>query len=154
MQIISLIISIVLAEVAGVIGSIFTASSVQTWYVNLIKPIWTPPSWIFGPVWISLYALMGVASYLIWRNKKTSGAKVALTIYGVQLAMNALWSILFFGLKNPGLAFAEILILLAFILATTILFWKINKWAGILFLPYLVWTSFATFLNYAIWQLN
>jgi benzodiazapine receptor len=154
MKIFTLIISIAIAQAAGLIGSVFTASSVQTWYVDLIKPDWNPPSWLFGPVWISLYTLMGIAAYIIWSNRDIRGAKLALTIYGVHLIFNALWSVLFFGLRSPGLALGEIIILLIFILATMILFWRINRWAGILFLPYLAWVCFATFLNYTIWQLN
>jgi len=154
MNIISLIVSIAIAQGAGIIGSIFTVVSVKTWYLDIVKPEWNPPSWIFGPVWITLYTLMGIAAYLIWQMREVEGAKLALVVYGIQLALNALWSVLFFGLKNPGLAFAEILVLLVFIIATTILFWKINTWAGVLLLPYLAWASFATFLNYTIWQLN
>jgi len=154
MKIIPLIISIAIAQGAGIIGSIFTVASVKTWYLDIVRPEWNPPSWIFGPVWITLYTLMGIAAYLIWQVREVEGAKLALVVYGIQLALNALWSVLFFGLKNPGLAFAEILILLVFIIATTILFWKINTWAGVLLVPYLAWASFATFLNYTIWQLN
>lgn len=154
MKIISIIISIIIAQAAGLIGSVFTASSVQTWYVNLVKPTWTPPSWLFGPVWITLYVFMGIAAYLIWQSRKMPGAKLALYVYGIQLCLNALWSIIFFGLKNPGFAFVEIIILLIFIIITAALFWRINKIAGVLFLPYIVWVSFAAFLNYAIWRLN
>lgn len=154
MKIVTAIISIIIAQTAGIIGSVFTASSVRTWFNTLAKPVWNPPSWLFGPVWITLYTLMGFAAYLVWQQKNVPGAKLAIWFYGVQLVFNALWSILFFGLKNPGLAFAEIIILLLLILATTVLFWKINPWAGALMIPYIVWVSFATFLNYTIWQLN
>jgi len=154
MKIITLIISIFVAQLAGIIGSVFTLASVPTWYQDLVKPVWNPPSWIFGPVWIILYVLMGIAAYLVWQQKDVAGAKLALSIYGVQLVFNALWSIIFFGLKNPGFAFIEIIVLLGLIIITTILFWRINTWAGILFLPYILWTSFAVFLNYIIWQLN
>ena len=150
----AIFISILIAQSAGVIGSIFTAGSVQTWYVDLVKPALNPPNWIFGPVWITLYTLMGIAAYLIWQRRREQGVKFALSLYGVQLILNTLWSILFFGLQNPGLAFAEILILLPFIVLTMALFWRINKWAGILLVPYLAWVSFATYLNYAIWSLN
>lgn len=146
------LLSILTAQSAGLLGSIFTTSSIPTWYINIIKPEWNPPSWIFGPVWITLYTLMGIAAYLIWKNKNTS--RHALTLYGIQLLLNALWSILFFGLKNPGLAFAEIIVLWVFIVGTLISFWKIDKRAGALLLPYLAWVSFAVFLNYTIWQLN
>jgi len=154
MKIIYAFISILIAQGAGAIGSVFTRSSVSTWFTTLAKPAWNPPSWLFAPVWITLYALMGVASYLVWEQKDVPGAKMALYFYGAQLALNALWSIIFFGLKNPGFAFAEILILLILIIITTVLFWRINAWAGILMIPYILWVSFATFLNYNIWQLN
>lgn len=154
MKIISLVISILIAQTAGLIGSFSTASSVRTWYVELSKPSWNPPSWLFGPVWITLYAMMGIAAHLIWQQRSIPGAKLALWIYVIQLALNALWSILFFGMKNPGLALIEIIILLVFILLTTFLFWKISPWAGILMLPYIGWVSFATFLNYTIFKLN
>lgn len=154
MKAISLIVSVLVAQSAGIIGSFSTASSVRTWYVDLTKPSWNPPSWLFGPVWITLYTMMGVASYLVWLQKDAPGAKLALWFYAVQLVLNALWSILFFGAKNPGLALAEISVLLVFILITTFLFWKINTWAGILMLPYIAWVSFATFLNYTILKLN
>jgi len=154
MKFVPLIISIALAQTAGIIGSVFTAAGVRTWYVDLIKPAWNPPSWIFGPVWITLYALMGISAYLIWQQKGASGVKLALFIYGIHLILNALWSVLFFGLKNPALAFVEIIILLGFIIVTTVLFWKINSWAGILMLPYITWVTFAAFLNYTIWHLN
>jgi len=154
MKFIPAIVSILIAQAAGIIGSFFTASSVRTWFVDLVKPAWNPPSWLFGPVWITLYTLMGLSAYIVWQNRDVPGAKLALSIYAVQLALNALWSILFFGLRNPGLAFLEIIVLLVFIIVTTVLFWKINTWAGVLLLPYIAWVSFATFLNYSIWQLN
>ena len=154
MKYIPVIISIAIAQGAGVIGSFFTVSGVATWYTTIVKPEWNPPSWVFGPVWITLYTLMGIAAYLIWQNKEKRGAKAALIVYGVHLALNALWSILFFGLQNPGAAFAEIIILLIFITATLILFWRVHKMAGVLLLPYLAWVSFAAYLNYAIWTLN
>lgn len=154
MKIITTIISILIAEGAGLLGSIFTASNVKGWYSTIIKPSWNPPSWIFGPVWTMLYALMGTAGAMIWNQKNLPGAKLALFVYGAQLVLNALWSMIFFGLKNPGLAFLEIIILLLMILVTTILFWKINPVAGALMIPYILWVSFATYLNYTIWQLN
>lgn len=152
-----LIISILIAQAAGIVGSFFTASSVSTWYVDLALPAVAPPSWVFAPVWITLYALMGVAAYLIWRRRGTSLASDvpwALAVYGVHLVFNALWSIIFFGLHNPGLALIEILILLLLIVLTTVLFWRIDRCAGWLLVPYMVWVTFATYLNYAIWMLN
>jgi tryptophan-rich sensory protein len=154
MKYLHVLVSIAIAQLAGIIGSVFTFSSVGTWYVDLIKPSWNPPSCIFGPVWITLYAFMGAAAYLVFRERKKKDVKSALTFYGIQLGLNALWSILFFGLKNPGIAFIEILVLLAFISLTIVSFWRISRWAGVLLLPYLAWVAFATYLNYTIWQLN
>jgi benzodiazapine receptor len=154
MKIIGVLVSIFIAQSAGLIGSIFTSSSVNTWYQTLKRPVLNPPSWVFGPVWITLYTLMGISSYLVWQQRDLPGAKTALWFYGIQLALNALWSILFFGLKSPGLAFGGIVILLVTIIITTVLLWKINPWAGALMIPYIVWVSFASYLNYSIWTLN
>ena len=154
MKLFHLIISIAIAQSAGIVGSVFTAPNIEGWYSTLAKPVWNPPGWVFGPVWILLYTLMGIAAFLVWRQRDVPGSKLALSVYGVHLALNALWSIVFFGLKNPGLALAEILVLLAFILATTVLFRRINNWAGALLVPYIAWVTFATFLNFTIWQLN
>lgn len=147
-------ISILIAEGAGLIGSAFTMKNIPTWYATLAKPALNPPNWIFGPVWIALYALMGVSAYLVWQQKDLPGAKIALLVYGIQLALNIIWSILFFGLKNPGFAFAEIIILWIAIVVTIILFWRISPLPGALLLPYIAWVSFASYLNYSIWTLN
>lgn len=154
MKIFGAFISILIAQSAGIIGSVFTASSIPNWYQTIDKPIFNPPSWLFAPVWTVLYALMGIASYIVWLQRDIAGAKTALVFYGIQLFLNALWSILFFGFKNPALAFVEIIVLLITIIITTVLFWKINPWAGGLMIPYILWVSFATFLNFSIWQLN
>lgn len=148
-----LLISILITEGAGIIGSIFTTSSIPTWYASINKPAFNPPNWIFGPVWTTLFLLMGLALYLIW-NKKGKEVKKALNIFWLHLGLNIFWSLLFFGLKNPGLAFIEILILLGLIVYLTVLFYRLEKAAGLLLLPYLAWTTFATFLNFAIWRLN
>ncbi len=124
------------------------------WYASLRKPSWNPPSWIFGPVWTVLYLMMATAAWLVWRRGGWAGQRRALALYLGQLALNAAWSPLFFGLKMPGLAFAEILLLLAAILATTSVFRGVNKIAGALLVPYIAWVSFATFLNYTLWRLN
>lgn len=124
------------------------------WYLSLSKPSWTPPGWIFGPVWTILYAMMGVAAWLVWRKAGISGARFALGIFIVQLVFNGLWSWLFFGLKMPGLAAMDILLLWASIFITMIVFWKHAQSAGLLFVPYLAWVSFATALNIAIWWMN
>ncbi|MFT7183853.1 MAG: benzodiazapine receptor [Oceanicoccus sp.] len=153
-KIFPIIISILIAQAAGFIGAIFTFSSVDTWYLTLNTPSWNPPSWVFGPVWTTLYTLIGISAYLIWRNKDKIKKKLALQVYGIHLVFNALWTILFFGLKNPGFAFAEILILLSLIITTIVLFWRIDKRASYLLLPYLGWVTFASYLNFTIWQLN
>lgn len=152
------IVFIVLSLFTGVVGSIFTIPSIPVWYSNLAKPWFNPPSWLFSPVWTILYILMGSAAFLVWQtksNKKIKSLKnAAITLYLIQLLLNSLWSYLFFGLKNPSLALAEIVLLLLTISATTYYFWKINRTAAYLMLPYIAWVSFATILNVAIWQLN
>jgi translocator protein len=153
-KIIPFIISILIAQAAGLIGAVFTFSSVDTWYLTLNTPSWNPPSWVFGPVWTTLYTLIGISAYIIWRNKDKIKKKLALQVYGLHLAFNALWTIIFFGLKNPGLAFIEILILLGMIITTIVLFGRIDKRASYLLLPYLAWVTFAAYLNFTIWQLN
>lgn len=146
---------ILISQSAGIIGSFFTAPAIAGWYAELNKPLFNPPSWIFAPVWISLYALMGIASYLIWvKRKKEKLANTALVIFFIHLIFNALWSIIFFGLKNPMWAFFEILILWVMVLILIIIFHKIDKKASYLLIPYVLWVSFATFLNFAIWILN
>lgn len=154
LKLFAVFLSVFIAECAGIIGSIFTASSVRTWYVDLAKPLWNPPSWIFGPVWTVLYALMGVSAYIVWQDRGASHVRTALVVYGIQLGLNILWSAIFFGLKDPQIAFFEILVLLFFMIITTILFWRINTWAGVLLIPYILWVVFASYLNYTIWKLN
>jgi translocator protein len=133
------------------IGSRFSPGE---WYAHLQKPSWTPPGYIFGPVWSILYVSMGIAAWLVWKRAGFSGASLALTLFVVQLILNGMWSWIFFGMQGPGLAFAEILVLWSTVLATTIAFWRLSTTAGMLFLPYLAWVSFAAFLNFSIWQLN
>ena len=147
-----LISSIVICQLAGIIGSLFTVNSVNAWQLTLNKPFFNPPSWLFGPVWISLYLLMGISLYLIW-NKKTKSKK-ALIIFSIQLFLNSLWSILFFGLQSPFFAFIEIILLWFMILFTIILFHKISRVAAYLLTPYILWVSFAAVLNFAIFYLN
>ena len=150
-----LVVGIAVCQLAGVIGGFFTASSVNTWYATLTKPAFSPPNWIFSPVWITLYVLMGLALFLVWRKGlQTEGVKTALFFFGVQLALNTLWSILFFGLKMPLLAFIEIVILWDFILITLLKFKKISKSSALLLVPYLLWVSFAAVLNFFLWYLN
>lgn len=125
-----------------------------TWYAALSRPGWTPPNWIFAPVWTILYAMMGVAAWLVWRKAGLAGAGLPLTVFAVQLILNGLWSYLFFGRHQIGLAFGEIIILWLCILLTLYLFWNVRQLAGILMIPYLLWVGFATVLNYAFWRLN
>lgn len=154
MKLLTPFISIVIAEAAGLLGSLVTTPAVKTWYPTLMKPAWNPPASVFGPVWTVLYVLMGIAAAIVWNHRELPGAKAALWVYGVQLVLNLAWSLLFFGLKNPGIALIEICVLLVTIIITTIMFWRVNTWAGVLMLPYIVWVSFATYLNYTIWSLN
>lgn len=150
-----LIIAIVVSELAGIIGSVFTAPSIAGWYAGLVKPAINPPAWVFGPVWTSLFALMGIAAFLIWRKGlERRDVKIALGIYIGQLVLNTLWSIIFFGLHSPGGAFVEIMVLWLAILATIIAFARISKPAAWLLAPYILWVSFAGYLNYGIWTLN
>jgi len=150
-----LIFSIVVCQLAGVIGSLFTSSSISTWYTALRKPFFNPPNWIFGPVWITLYLLMGISLYLVWNTGiEQKYVKVAIIVFIVQFVLNSLWSILFFGLQSPFLAFVEILVLWATILLTIVFFFRISVVAGWLLIPYIIWVSFAAVLNGAIWLLN
>ena len=150
-----LVLAIIICQLAGFIGSLFTMPAIAGWYSQLNKPSFNPPNWLFGPAWLTLYTLMGISAYLIWRRgiaKKE--VKTALIIFGVQLILNSLWSIIFFGLKLPWLAFAEISLLWIFILLTILKFLKISQPAGLLLLPYLAWVSFASLLNFSIARLN
>jgi len=150
-----LVVSILVCQLAGVIGGLFTASSVDTWYATLTKPAFNPPNWLFSPVWITLYVLLGVSLFLVWRQGlQTEGVQIALIVFGLQLALNTLWSILFFGLKMPLFAFVEIVILWCLILITLLKFKKISRLAGLLLVPYLLWVSFAAALNFFLWYLN
>lgn len=125
-----------------------------TFYGQLVQPEWAPPPWIFGPVWTTLYALMAIAAWLVWRSGGLRAHRTALTLFIVQLVLNGLWSWLFFAWNLGAIAFAEILVLWAFIAATLVGFWRVRPLAGMLLAPYLAWVSFAAALNYALWQLN
>jgi len=149
-----LIVSIIIPFIASAIGSLFTSATVDTWYLTLVKPSFNPPSWLFGPVWTALYLLMGISLYLVWINRKKKFKKPALTFYGVQLGLNALWSILFFGLQSPFYAFIEIIFLWTAIAFTIYYFYKISKNAAYLLIPYILWVSFAAILNFSIFYLN
>jgi translocator protein len=146
-------VSLSICQLADVIGSVFTASTVSTWYSTLIKPSFTPPSWLFGPIWILLYFLMGTSLYLLWQNK-AKDKKKSLIIFGIQLILNVCWSFLFFGLKSPLYGLIGILFLLAAIILTIAFSYRVSLYAVIALIPYLVWVSFATILNYVILSLN
>jgi tryptophan-rich sensory protein len=152
-QIIGLVGWLAVSYLAAAIGA---AASVQagTFYARLVRPDWAPPAAVFGPVWTALYALMGIAAWIAWRAGGFGAARRALTLFLVQLAVNALWSWLFFGWHRGALAFADILLLLVLILATLVSFWRISQVAGALLVPYLLWVVFACALNYSVWQLN
>lgn len=150
-----LVIAIIVSELAGIIGSVFTTPSIAGWYASLVKPALNPPAWVFGPVWTTLFALMGIAAFLVWRKGlDRKDVKIALVLFVGQLVLNALWSIIFFGLRGPGGALIEIVFLWLAILAMIIAFAKISKTAAWLLMPYILWVSFAGYLNYSIWMLN
>ncbi len=147
-----LLASILLCESAGIIGSVFTVSSVSTWYVTLNKPFFTPPSWVFGPVWTTLYALMGVALYVVWQ---TPGQKrKAYLAFASQLILNTVWSIAFFGLRSPAAGLLVIMPLWVTIVWTSLEFRKISPQTMYLLTPYLLWVTYAALLNAAVWQIN
>ncbi len=150
-----LIIAIVVSELAGIIGSVFTTPSIAGWYAGIVKPSLNPPAWVFGPVWTTLFALMGIAAFLIWKKGlDRRDVKIALGLFLGQLVLNTLWSIIFFGLHSPGGALIEIVFLWLAIIATIIAFYKISRPAAWLLVPYILWVSFAGYLNFSIWQLN
>lgn len=145
---------IAICFLAAAIGSWFTAASVKSWYPTLMKPAGTPPAWVFGPVWSTLYALMATAAWLVWKQRSAADVTLALALFFTQLALNATWSFLFFGLRRPGLALLEIAVLLAAIITTTSTFAQFSRPAFWLMTPYVVWVSYATYLNLGVWRLN
>jgi translocator protein len=134
---------------AALFGGMFTPGE---WYASLEKPSWNPPSWVFGPVWTILYVMIAIAGWLAWRNRDRS--KLPITLWGGQLLLNALWSWLFFGREQPGLAFVDIVILWLLIATFIVSAWRISRAASLLFVPYALWVGFAAALNFAIWRLN
>jgi benzodiazapine receptor len=136
------------------LGAWVTAGSVATWYPTLVKPPFNPPAWVFAPVWSALYLMIAIAGWRAWRRGPGARVRLALTVYAVQLALNLSWSFVFFGAREIGLALAVIAALLAAILANAWLFWRLERFAGALLLPYAAWVSFATLLNAALWRLN
>jgi benzodiazapine receptor len=150
----SLLPFVVICFAAAGVGSLFTSSSVNTWYTQLRRPEWTPPNWIFGPVWRTLYLMMAISAWLVWRGSDSPASKFALTLFAIQLVLNTLWSIVFFGLHKVGPAFGEILLLWMMIIATAVAFLPLSLLAAWLLIPYIVWVAFASYLNFRIWQMN
>lgn len=153
-QIIGLVVLLAICFVAAAAGSVVTFPRIEGWYAALAKPSWTPPDWIFGPVWTVLYLAMAVAAWLVWRQKGLNDARVSLLLFAIQLGLNVAWSWLFFGLRSPGLGLIDIVFLWIAIAATMVVFWRRSLVAGLLFVPYLAWVTFAGGLNLAIWQMN
>lgn len=150
-----LLATILVCNLAGVIGSVFTVTGPGSWYASIVKPSFNPPGFLFGPVWTTLYTLMGISLYIVWMEG-LSGKRVttAVIIFGIQLGLNTVWSFLFFGLRSPFLGLVEIIILWVFIAATIVLFHRISRPAAYLLVPYILWVTFASFLTYTIWTLN
>lgn len=149
-----ILFSILIAECAGLLGVFFTLHAIPEWYVFLNKPFFSPPNWIFGPMWTLLYALMGTAAYRVWTLASSPGRTQAISAYGIQLGLNALWTPLFFGLRNPILGLVVIVVLLVMIVVTIVRFQKIDRTAAALLIPYLMWVCFASALNLFIVILN
>ena len=155
MDIVKLIVSIVACEGAGGIGAIFTTPAIPTWYEGLKKPAFTPPNSVFGPVWITLYLLMGIAVFLVWREGLSQeGVRIAFAVFWGQLVLNILWSVVFFGLKSLFGGMVMILLLWIAILVNIIAFFGVSPLAGSLLIPYIIWVSIAANLNVQVWKLN
>ena len=148
-----LIVFFAICLAAGGLGSFFTTNSVRDWYPKLRKPAGTPPAWVFGPVWTALYVLMAISAWLVWREYGR-GALPALLIFFAQLALNVAWSGIFFGSRMPGVAFAEIIVLWLAIAFNIFVFYGLHPIAALILLPYLLWVTYATYLNLGIWRLN
>ena len=144
---------LVVSFAASAVGAVASIQA-QSFYGKLTQPSWAPPGWVFGPVWTTLYALMGVAAWLVWREGGFRKNKTSLSLFLVQLVVNALWSWLFFAWHLGAYALIDLIALWLLIIATLVTFWRVNPWSGVLLVPYLLWVSFAGFLNYAVWQLN
>lgn len=154
-KVLKFIISIIICQSAGIFGSLFTFEAIPVWYATLEKPAFAPPNWIFGPVWITLYFLMGLSLYIVWKDELKSKTRNAFFIvFGIQLILNALWSFLFFGLRSPFLGLLDIILLDIMVIVTIIYAKSISKLAMILLIPYLIWIVFASFLNYVIFLVN
>lgn len=150
-----LVIALIVPQAAGALGSLFTVAAIPTWYATLVRPELAPPNGLFAPVWTTLFLLMGIAAFLVARTGMHQGkVRGALVLFGIQLVLNVLWSFLFFGMHAPGLALIEIAVLWLAIAATLLAFLKISRTAGLLLTPYLLWVTFAAYLNYSFWSLN
>jgi benzodiazapine receptor len=150
-----LVVSILVCQAAGVIGGLATAPNVEAWYAYVEKPSFTPPDWVFSPVWISLYFLMGLSGYLVWRKGLgENGVGKAMAFYVVQLILNPVWSFAFFGLHSPLSGLVVIIVLWFMIVLTIFYFSKVSRAAAVLLVPYILWVSFATVLNFSIFVLN
>ena len=155
MKLLKFVASIALCQSAGLLGSFFTFPAIPTWYATLNKPAFSPPGWLFGPVWISLYTLMGISLFLVWNTTENRPQfKKALIFFFIQLIFNALWSVFFFGFRSPLAGLIEMVFLWSAIVVTIFYFIKLSRWAGMLLLPYLAWVSFAFILNFSLWVLN
>ena len=153
-SIIGLVVCLVACFGAAEAGALFTRASIAEWYPTLQQPSWTPPPWVFAPVWILLYAMMAVAAWLVWRKGGWAGAQGAMELFALQLVLNAAWSPLFFGMHSPGLAMLDLAALWLAIVGTTAAFWRQNRTAAMLMMPYLAWSTFAGALNFSIWRMN
>jgi benzodiazapine receptor len=154
-KILKLIAAVLICNLAGFAGSVFTTPSIPTWYASLNKPAFTPPNWVFAPAWTTLFVLMGIGLYLVWDRTNFSGkGRTALYVFGFQLFLNVMWSVLFFGLQSPFYAFVEIIALWIAILFTIMKFREIDGKAGYVLVPYIAWVTFAALLNLSVWLLN
>lgn len=150
-----LLVALAVPQLVGVSAAVATARGVREWYPSLVKPGFTPPAWLFGPVWTALYLAMGVTLWILWRRLgEDARASAALIAFAIQLVLNGLWSVLFFGLRSPGAALADIVALWLAIGGTIVLAWRVSSTAGLLLVPYWGWVTFAGVLNASIWMLN
>lgn len=150
-NLLGMLFSIGLVSVAASFGALYGPGE---WYAGLIKPSWNPPNWIFGPVWTTLYLLMAVAAWMVWRERQRVAVARPLALYGIQLLLNAIWTPLFFGAHQMGWALAEILLMEIFILATIVAFYRVRPVTAYMLVPYACWVGFASFLNFTLWRLN
>lgn len=150
-----LIVSILVVFLAGAVGTVYTLKQITTWYVSLIKPAWTPPNWAFGPIWSTLYVLMGISLFLVWREGlERKDVKIAIIVFAAQLVINVVWSLVFFATHNIIGGLVMVIILWVSILITILVFYRISKPAAIILIPYLIWVTIAGYLNYTVFLLN